>query len=291
MFQGSRFHFITIYPEIAGVLIEHIHVADEITLVGRTTSPTASCPSCGTPSSRVQSRYTRKLHGLPSSGRPVHLILSVRRFVCQDRTCAQKMFAERLPELCHSHAQRTIRLQEALCHLGLALGGQAGAEVGAELGLFGSRDTILRLVRHHPLPDPPPPRVIGLDDWAWKRRLRYGTLICESRTPGQGQGCQDSIFVLLETGDKRCQGFELTRLLWREREGEMGGSGHLDLRGCRCRPARDPLGDSGVQRLQIAVDPCARSQYSLWLSLPVPVGLHCGSPPASTMPDKRRRDQ
>lgn len=171
---------MTISPEIAGVLIEQIHVADEITLAGRTTSPTASCPSCGTPSSRVQSRYTRKLHDLPSSGRPVHLILSVRRFFCQDRTCAQKMFAERLPELCHPHAQRTIRLQEALCHLGLALGGQAGAEVGAGLGLFGSRDTILRLVRQHPLPDPPPPRVIGLDDWAWKRRLRYGTLICES---------------------------------------------------------------------------------------------------------------
>src|SRR5207245_1503326 len=23
------------------------------------------------------------------------------------------------------------------------------------------------------------PRVIGLDDWAWKRRMRYGTLICD----------------------------------------------------------------------------------------------------------------
>ena len=40
---------MTIYPEIAGVLIEQIHVADEITLVGRTISPTGSSPSCGTP--------------------------------------------------------------------------------------------------------------------------------------------------------------------------------------------------------------------------------------------------
>jgi len=103
----------------------------------------------------------------------------VRRFFCQNRTCTQKIFAERLPELCHPHAQRTIRLQEALCQLGFALGGQAGAEVGEDLGLSGSRDTILRLVRHRPLPDLPPPRVIGLDDWAWKRRLRYGTLICD----------------------------------------------------------------------------------------------------------------
>jgi hypothetical protein len=38
-----------IYPEIAGVLIEYIQVADEITLVGGSTSKTTSCPSCGTP--------------------------------------------------------------------------------------------------------------------------------------------------------------------------------------------------------------------------------------------------
>ena len=66
------------------------------------------------------------------------------------------IFAERLTELCHPHALRDIRLQEALCQLGLALGGQAGAHVGEELGLSCSRDTILRLIRHHPLPEPPP---------------------------------------------------------------------------------------------------------------------------------------
>lgn len=167
------------FPEIAGVLIEQISVADEMTLVGRTTSETASCPSCRTDSGRVQSHYTRRLHDLPAGGRPVHLVLYVRRFFCSKSTCTQKIFAERLPELCHPHAQCTIRLQEALSQPGLVLGGQAGARLGSELGILGSRDTILRLVRHHPLPDPPAPRRIGLDDWAWKRRLRYGTLICD----------------------------------------------------------------------------------------------------------------
>jgi hypothetical protein len=100
-------------------------------------------------------------------------------------TCAQKIFTERLPELCRPHAQRTIQLQQALCQLGLTSGGQAGAEIGSEQGLSGSRDTILRLVRHHQLPDPPPSPIVGIDDWAWKRRQRYGTLICdlESRQP------------------------------------------------------------------------------------------------------------
>jgi transposase len=168
-----------LFPDLAEVLIEQVHMADEITLTLRTRSLTAACPSCGTDSSRIQSRYTRKLHDLPSSGRPVHLIVHARRFFCTRSTCAQKIFTERLPELCHPHAQRTIRLQEALSQLGLIVGGQVGASVGSELGCSGSRDTILRLVRRHPLPDPPKSRIVGMDDWAWKRRLRYGTLICD----------------------------------------------------------------------------------------------------------------
>ncbi len=168
-----------LFPDLPGLLIEHVDIADEITLMLRTTSPTASCPTCGTSSTRVQSRYRRTLHDLPSAGRPVHLIVHLRRFFCKKGTCAQKVFVERLPELCLPHAQRTLRLQEALCQLGLRVGGQAGADVGSELGISGSRDTILRLVRRSQQPTISKPRIIGLDDWARRRRLRYGTLICD----------------------------------------------------------------------------------------------------------------
>ena len=37
----------------------------------------------------------------------------------------------------------------------------------------------MRLVRQSEQPAQQEPHVIGLDDWAWKRRLRYGTLICD----------------------------------------------------------------------------------------------------------------
>jgi len=105
--------------------------------------------------------------------------MHVRRFFCKKRTCAQKIFAERLPTLCRPHAQCTKQLQEALCQLGLRVGGQAGADVGSELGISGSRETILRLVRQSHSSAQSEPRIIGLDDWARKRRLRYGTLICD----------------------------------------------------------------------------------------------------------------
>ncbi len=166
-----------IIPDLPNVQVEE--VACEITLTLRTASPTASCPLCGTASSRIQSRYTRTLRDLPSSGRPIRLILHVRRFFCKKSTCAQKIFAERLPDLCRPHGQRTQRLQKALCRLGLQIGGQAGADIGQEQGMSGSRDTILRLVRQSHQSARSEPLVIGLDDWACKRRMRYGTLICD----------------------------------------------------------------------------------------------------------------
>ncbi len=168
-----------IFPDLPHVQVDEVEVAQEITLTLRTTSPTASCPSCGTASSRIQSRYTRMLHDLPSVGHPIRLIMHVRRFFCRKSTCAQKIFVERLPALCRPHAQRTKRLQEALCELGLTIGGQAGADIGSDLGISGSRDTILRLVRQSHPSAHSEPHVIGLDDWARKRRLRYGTLICD----------------------------------------------------------------------------------------------------------------
>src|SRR5579859_985871 len=115
-----------IIPDLPDVEVEGVEVAEEITLTLRTASPMARCPSCGTPSSRIQSRYTRTLRDLPCVGRPIRLTMHVRRFFCKKSTCAQKIFVERLPDLCCPHAQRTTRLQEALRQLGLRVGGQAG---------------------------------------------------------------------------------------------------------------------------------------------------------------------
>jgi transposase len=63
--------------------------------------------------------------------------------------------------------------------MGFELGGEAGARLGKKLSYPGSPDTILRLVKGAKLLTASAPRVVGLDDWSWKRRLRYGTLICD----------------------------------------------------------------------------------------------------------------
>jgi transposase len=168
-----------ILPDLSDLTIEQVSVTNGVTVTVHAASPTACCPCCGTVCQRVHSHYTRTLHDLPASGRLVHLKVLVRRFFCQEGSCRRKIFAERFPSLTLPRVKFTLRLQEALREIGFELGGEAGARLGKRLSYPGSPDTILRLVKQTQLPAVSSPRVVGIDDWSWKRGLRYGTLICD----------------------------------------------------------------------------------------------------------------
>jgi transposase len=150
-----------------------------VTLMASLVPTTASCPRCQTPSARVHSRYTRTLADLPWGPYQMTMILHVRRFRCPATPCLQQIFAERLPAIVAPFARRTVRLQVLQHQLGLLLGGVLGATVShTTLGPV-SRTTVLRFVQHAPDPLSPPPTVIGIDDWAFRKRTTYGTIVVD----------------------------------------------------------------------------------------------------------------
>jgi zinc-finger of transposase IS204/IS1001/IS1096/IS1165 len=157
-------------PDLSGFSIEHVTLADGIIVVlAQSQTTRSSCPECAHLSSRVHSRYQRKLADLPWSGRIVRLVVQVCRFFCKQPNCPRKTFAESIPAVAARYARRTIRLKEVLEHLGLFLGGEPASRLTAILGMTCSPDTLLRLLRR--LPDAPiePPRVVSLDDWGATR--------------------------------------------------------------------------------------------------------------------------
>jgi transposase len=153
--------------------------ADTLLLTLETYRRAVPCPRCRQPSARVHSRYQRTLADLPWHGVAVRLVLSSRRFFCDSPACPQRIFTERLPATAAPYARRTERLTAALRALAFATGGEVGARLAAVLGMAASPNTLLRRIRDTVLPEPAAPRVVGLDDWAWRKGLRYGTILVD----------------------------------------------------------------------------------------------------------------
>jgi len=141
----------------------------------------AHCPECGMFNYSVHDYYYRSVTDLPVFQRSTNIQLKTRKFRCKNSSCNRKVFSEQ-----HFHvvrySRRTGRVSKLLDILSIELTGKQGSQLTSLLLLSVSASTLTRMALRQPLPIIKQPRVLGVDDWAYRKGVSYGTILIDMET-------------------------------------------------------------------------------------------------------------
>lgn len=150
-------------------------------VVSASAKPVGICPDCG-----IRSRYRhgwrkRTLQDLPVQGQVVKIKLALNRWQCRHRECLRRTFSDQLPEIALPYTRRTARMAEIVGLIDHSMGGRPAEYLMRRIGMPVSDDTILRQIKRRAtiLNQDANIRVVGIDDWSWRRSARYGTIMVD----------------------------------------------------------------------------------------------------------------
>jgi transposase-like protein len=161
-------------------------VADEGEVIrarARTAAGSVACPDCGAGSTRVHAYHERFVDDVAVDARRVLVVVRVRRLVCSTDGC-RRTFREQVPGVLERYQRRTNRLAGLVGVVVTELAGRAGVRVLTAMAVTMSRQTAIRALQRLPPPAMLVPRVLGVDDFALRKRLGSVALLDRSGQDG-----------------------------------------------------------------------------------------------------------
>ncbi|PQQ65433.1 ISL3 family transposase [Acetivibrio saccincola] len=157
---------------------------DKIVIKIKSKTKKQFCTLCRSESSYHQATYKRVIDDLPLFGKPVQLIVTAYKYKCFIPDCEQKIFCEELYGFAGKYRRRSQRCEDLIAAIGLNTSCESGALICNLMGINVSGDTVIRILHHKvkELSEEKCSDVIGVDDWAYKKRHTYGTVICDGVT-------------------------------------------------------------------------------------------------------------
>ncbi|SHE52809.1 zinc-finger of transposase IS204/IS1001/IS1096/IS1165 [Mariniphaga anaerophila] len=141
----------------------------------------AKCPECKKYSSSVHDRYQRRITDLPVFQYHSVIIFTVRKFKCRSDSCPRKVFTEQNDNIL-PYARRTERVTRLLSDIAIDMPTGSGHLLSEKLQIKVSRSTLTRLAHQQALPDINTLKIVGVDDWAFRKGVNYGTILVDMET-------------------------------------------------------------------------------------------------------------
>lgn len=168
---------------LPGISFGAVRIIDGIiTISAHSKQKSVQCPCCNKGSKRVHSSYIRILRDLPISTCCVSVYLTVRKFFCKNPECEKKIFTEQPGPEIKAYSRMTNRTREILQKILLEVSARKGSYIANLISLPISPSTALRIIDSLPIPSPERVTVLGIDDWAYRKGLTYGTLLVNMET-------------------------------------------------------------------------------------------------------------
>lgn len=157
------------------------HTSTTILINASIKSNRSRCPNCGKFSKKIHDHYIRTISDLPVFQYRTTIRLKTRKFKCGNSRCKQKVFSEQTPVILR-YSRRTNRVLKILESFAIELTGKLGSIISQQLFITVSSSTITRIAHNQQLSEIKQPRVLGVDDWAYRKGVSYGTVLIDMET-------------------------------------------------------------------------------------------------------------